>query len=170
MIRKIVLLGNPVLKRKSTVIETIDKDVKTLAKDMIDTMYAANGIGLAAAQVGENKRLFVADIPEVTPEPMVFINPVIRETSKAKMVYDEGCLSIPGVKYKIGRPKKVLLEFTDLDGKRHEMDLEDLFAICVQHEIDHLDGILFIERAGLKARKKINELLVEKGMKEYFKI
>ncbi len=170
MIRKIVLLGNPILKRKSTAIETIDKEVKTLAKDMIDTMYAANGIGLAGAQVGENRRIFVADIPEITPEPMVFINPVIREASKSKMVYEEGCLSIPGVKYKIGRPKKVFLEFTDLEGKRHEMDLEDLFAICVQHEIDHLDGILFIERAGLKARKKINELLVEKGLKEYFKI
>lgn len=170
MIRKIVLLHNPVLKKKSAPIEKIDDAVRTLAADMFDTMYAANGIGLAAIQVGEPRRMFVADIPEITKEPMVFINPVIRESSKSKMVYEEGCLSIPGVKYKIGRPKKVVLEFLDLEGKKQEMELQDLFAICVQHEIDHLDGILFIERAGLKARKAINELLEEKDIKPYFKV
>jgi peptide deformylase len=168
MIREVVLLGDPRLKQKSQDIVHFDNEIKSLVADMFDTMYAANGIGLAAVQVGELKNLFIVDIPEVTPNPMVMINTKILTTSKERMVYEEGCLSIPKLKWQISRPKTITVEYQDITGAKKTLTAEDLFSICIQHEWDHTQGTLFIERAPEKQRKEIDDGLAEYDFPPYF--
>ena len=147
-LRDIILHPDPRLKTKTAPVEMIDTALKTLADDMLETMYAAPGIGLAAPQVGVMKRLLVMDCEkeeDATPRPMVLINPVITWSSDDMNTYEEGCLSIPDQYADVQRPADVEVAWLGLDGAEHSERFDGLWATCVQHEIDHLDGKLFID-------------------------
>lgn len=141
-IRQIRIDDDPVLRKKSRKIDEIDEKVRVLSEDMIETMNKAEGVGLAAPQVGILKRIFVIDVGD---GPMTFINPVIISTEGAE-IDDEACLSLPEKSGPVKRPESLIVEATDLDGKTFQLTCSDLFARAVCHELDHLDGILFIDR------------------------
>jgi peptide deformylase len=146
-VHPIVLLGDPVLRARAAVVTVFDAGLKTLADDMLDTMYAAPGRGLAAPQVGVSLRLFVMDIgwKDGAPDPQVFVNPRITDASDVLVPYPEGCLSIPGVTTRVARPDRVLLDWQDVNGNRLNSWFDGFAATCIQHERDHLDGILCID-------------------------
>lgn len=143
-IRPILLLGDPVLRARAAVVTSFDAGLKALADDMLETMYAAPGRGLAAPQVGVLQRLFVMDTgwKEGAPNPQVFINPRVTDASDILVPFTEGCLSIPGVASRVARPDRVALRWQDLDSGWHDGWFDSFAAVCVQHERDHLDGIL----------------------------
>lgn len=143
----IVLLPDPILRQKSAPIERVDEDLRKFAGRMLETMYEAPGIGLAAVQVGEPRRMLVIDLAkEDEPKaPHVFINPEIVDSSSGRSVYEEGCLSIPETFAEVERPAEVTVSYIDLDGNKQEMHASGLMATCLQHEIDHLNGVLFID-------------------------
>ena len=145
--RPIILLPDPVLRLVAEPIATIDAAVRNLADDMLETMYAAPGVGLAAPQVGVSRRLIVLDVSEKDDEkqPYVMINPRIVRRSDMPNIHEEGCLSIPDVRVDIERPAEIVVEFLDRDGKLQELAADDLLATCIQHELDHLDGRLLID-------------------------
>ena len=145
--RKIIIEPDPILRKKSNSLEKVDDELKRLMDDMLETMYAANGIGLAAIQVGIPKRIIVMDISkdENKKEPMYFVNPVIKNKNPVKSTYEEGCLSVPNQFAEIDRPSKCDIEFLDYNGNKQTISAEGLFATCIQHEMDHLEGILFID-------------------------
>jgi peptide deformylase len=171
VILDVVTLGDPRLKIKSLPVGEITPKIKKLVADMIDTMYAEGGIGLAAVQVGEHLRLFVADIPEGTSGAEVFINPEIKYFSEEKVPFEEGCLSIPEVRARVIRPKSIRIAYTDLEGKKHLREADGLLAICMQHEYDHLEGTMFVERAvegsPRRRRRELNDRLEEKGLPRF---
>ena len=138
---------NKILRQKSSIVEKVDKDIQKLMDDMLETMYAAPGIGLAAIQVGVAKRIIVLDIaPKDSPRnPMYFINPEIIEKSENQSTYEEGCLSVPGQFAEINRPEKCHIKYLDYNGEKKEIKAEGMLATCIQHEMDHLEGILFID-------------------------
>jgi peptide deformylase len=138
------LLGDPILRQRAEEVEEIDDDLRQLAEEMFETMYTEEGIGLAAPQVGVSKRLFVMDVREDEAEPQAVVNPVILEQSGSERG-EEGCLSLPGLIGTVERPAQVVIEGLDLDGKPLRIEAADLLARCIQHEIDHLDGVLFID-------------------------
>jgi peptide deformylase len=146
-IKPLVILPDPVLRLVSKPVERVDAPLLKLADDMFETMYDAPGIGLAAIQVGEPLRLLVIDLAKEgeEPAPQVFINPEILEKSDERSVYEEGCLSIPDYYAEVERPAKVRVRHLDRDGKEQEVEAEGLLATCLQHEIDHLNGVLFID-------------------------
>ena len=135
------------LKKKSLPVAAVDDDLRALMDDMLETMYAAPGIGLAAIQVGQPKRVLVMDLAkgEDPPAPRFFVNPQILWASEETAPYEEGCLSVPEIFDEVERPTQVRLRYLDYHGAAVEEDAEGLFAVCIQHEIDHLDGILFID-------------------------
>ncbi len=148
----IIEAPDPRLKTVSTPVEAFDDTLQMLIDDMFETMYAAPGIGLAAIQVGVPKRLLVIDLQEKNEEtgatirePRVFINPEILETSEEVTVYNEGCLSVPDQYADVERPATVRARWLDREGKSHEQELDEMLATCLQHEMDHLEGILFID-------------------------
>lgn len=147
--------GDPVLRQVAPPVDEIDGRVAKLARDMLDTMYAAPGVGLAATQVGVRKRLFVYDIDE---DPHVLVNPVVREVS-GEWVYEEGCLSVPGMSWLITRPREVHVTGYDIEGNEVSIEADDLLARLVQHEIDHLDGVLLVERLDEDQRKDAMRVL-----------
>ena len=132
------------LRRLSTPVESFNKDLKTLADKMLEIMYESNGIGLAAPQVNQTIRLIVVDVSEDRDNPCIFVNPEIKEPA-GSVDSSEGCLSVPEIRTTIKRYENITLEYQDLNGERHEEALGDLMSICVQHELDHLDGKLFID-------------------------
>jgi peptide deformylase len=145
---KIILTEpNKILRQVSDPVEKIGEDERKLMDDMLDTMYAAPGIGLAAIQIGIPKRIIVMDISrdENKKEPRYFVNPIIRNKNKEKTRYEEGCLSVPDQFAEIERPNKCEIEYLDYDGKKQFLKAEGLLATCIQHEMDHLEGILFID-------------------------
>jgi peptide deformylase len=152
-----------VLKQVSAPVAAVDDDLRRLMDDMLETMYAAPGIGLAAIQVGEPKRVIVMDLARKgqPPEPRYYVNPEIIWASEETGPWEEGCLSVPDIYEDVDRPLKVRLRYLDYHGQMVEEDAEDLFAVCIQHEMDHLNGVLFIdhlsrlkrERAVAKVRK-----------------
>ena len=146
-LRKILTEPNEVLRQKSLKVEKVDKDLQILMDDMLETMYAAPGIGLAAIQVGVPKRVIVLDIAqkEGQKNPMFFINPEIIDKSKNNTTYEEGCLSVPGQFAEIDRPDKCYVKYLDYHGQPKEIKAEGMLATCIQHEMDHLEGILFID-------------------------
>lgn len=147
-IRSILIHPDPRLKKVAEPISEVTPDLRALAGDMLQTMYDAPGIGLAAPQVGVLKRLLVMDCvkePELPPRPMVLINPAVTWTSESRNVYEEGCLSIPEQYAEVERPAEVRVRWMGLDGAEVEEHFTGLWATCVQHEIDHLDGKLFID-------------------------
>lgn len=148
MIRPIVLVPDPVLRKVAEPVESFDEGLRALADDMLATMYDAPGQGLAAPQVGLGLRLFVMDVgwKEGASDPQVFVNPEIVGASEEVVMREEGCLSIPGRVSRVTRPAEVSLHWRDLDGAEREGRFEGFAATCVQHEIDHLNGILCIDR------------------------
>ena len=146
-LRQILTEPNEILRQKSLPVEKVDKEIKTLMDDMIDTMYAAPGIGLAAIQVGIPKRVIVLDIEqkEGKKNPIFLINPEVMERSKNNSTYEEGCLSVPGQFAEIDRPEKCHIKYLDYNGEKKEIKAEGMLATCIQHEMDHLEGILFID-------------------------
>ena len=149
-IREIRKDGDDILKKKSKEIEVIDDKIKQLGQDMLDTMYKNDGIGLAACQVGMLKRMIVYDIryieEDAKKEGHILINPKITSRSKAMIEVEEGCLSFPDLYENVLRHEKVTVEYTDIDGKRKKINAKDIEAVVLQHEIDHLDGIVFLDR------------------------
>ena len=151
-IQKILTEPNKILREKSLRVENVDNDIQKLMDDMLETLYAAPGIGLAAIQVGVAKRVIVMDInrnrdkdKEPKKNPMYFVNPEIIWKSEDKFTYEEGCLSVPGKFAEINRPDKCHIKYLDYYGQPKEIKAEGMLATCIQHEIDHLEGILFID-------------------------
>ena len=146
-IRKILTEPNRLLRKISESVEKIGVEEKKLMDDMLDTMYEAPGIGLAAIQIGIPKRIIVMDISrdENKKEPRYFVNPVIKNKNEEKSIYEEGCLSVPDQFAEIERPNSCEVEYLDYDGKKQLLKAEGLLATCIQHEMDHLEGILFID-------------------------
>lgn len=156
MIRPILIHPDPRLKKVCETVSEITPELRQLAADMLETMYDAPGVGLAAPQVGVTKRLLVMDcIKDGPAEPMVLINPVRVWSSEDLSVYEEGCLSIPDQYAEVKRPSEVTVRWMDLDGQEQERQFAGLWATCVQHEMDHLDGKLFIDYLGPLKRQMI---------------
>ncbi len=163
MKRKIVIEPDPILRKNCEPIEKIDDNTRKLLDDMLETMYDAPGIGLAAVQVGILRRLVVIDISkdEEKKNPLFLVNPKILNKSKETSVYEEGCLSLPGQFAEIERPAQCLLKYTDYHGKDKELKAEGLLATCIQHEVDHLNGVLFIDYLSKLKKDMIIKKLVK---------
>jgi len=157
---KILTYPNPVLRKKAEEVKEIDQDLIDLARQMAETMYAAPGIGLAAPQVGESIRLIVVDVSytQGKPDLKVLLNPEIVER-EGSILMEEGCLSIPGIRADVERSQKVLVRGLDIKGRPVEIEAEGLLAVCLQHEVDHLDGILFIDHLSRLKRSLIERKL-----------
>lgn len=150
MLKPILIHPDPRLKKVCDPVEDVSDAIRTLSKDMLETMYHAPGIGLAAPQIGVNARMLVMDCAKrddehAAAEPMVLINPEIVQSSDELDDYEEGCLSIPDIYAKVTRPTDVRVRYLDADGNLQERDFEGIWSVCVQHEIDHLNGKLFID-------------------------
>jgi peptide deformylase len=156
-LRDILILPDKRLRSVSEPVIEISDEIRTLVADMFETMYDAPGIGLAAIQVGVPLRVVVMDLSkrEAEAEPKVFINPEITGSSDEKTVYEEGCLSIPEIHEDVERPARVNVKYLDLDGRPQEAEAEGLFATCIQHEVDHLNGVLFIDHISKLKRERI---------------
>lgn len=146
-LRNIVIEPDPILREKSSKLETVDDETRKLLDDMLQTMYEAPGIGLAAVQIGILRRLIVLDVSKKEDEkkPLFLINPEITFKSKKTSLFEEGCLSLPGYFAEIERPAECKINYIDYYGKKKELKAEGLLSTCVQHEIDHLNGVLFID-------------------------
>lgn len=146
-IKPLIILPDPLLRQQSKPIETVDSEIARLADDMLETMYDAPGIGLAAIQVGIPRRMLVIDLSREDEEkkPIVFINPEILRVSDDVSTYEEGCLSIPDYYAEVERPASLTVGYIDRDGKQQTVEADGLLATCLQHEIDHLNGVLFID-------------------------
>ena len=155
--KEIIAIPDKRLRLKSEPVGKIDDSIKKLVEEMFEAMYAAPGIGLAAIQLGEPKRVVTMDLAKKDDEkePQVFINPEILWTSEDKNVHEEGCLSIPEYYEEVERPAEVKVKYTDLDGKPHEVHATGLLATCLQHEIDHLNGVLFIDHISKLKRDRV---------------
>jgi len=155
--REIVLLGDPVLREEATEVESFGEDLRVLVRDMFETMYHAEGIGLAAPQIGVSKRVMVIDLrhADQPSERLAVVNPRVVWSSKEKDKAPEGCLSIPGMEEVVQRPYAVEIEGFDPKGRPMTIEAEELFARALQHEIDHLDGILFIDRVSALKRRML---------------
>jgi peptide deformylase len=156
-LREIIVLPDKRLRLVSQPVQAIDPELRLLVDDMFETMYEAPGIGLAAIQVGVAKRLIVMDLAkkEEPKAPQVFINPQVLWRSDEKSTYEEGCLSIPEFYEEVERPSRVRVRFLDLAGADQEVEADGLFATCLQHEIDHLDGVLFIDHISKLKRDRV---------------
>ena len=160
---KILIFPDPKLRTVAKKVKKFDKSLKKLSEDMLFTMYDANGIGLAATQVDKHIRLVVMDLSEDRNEPMVFVNPEYKVNKEHKLIeFEEGCLSIPGFNHDIARPDSIELKWQDLDGVEHSTSPEGMLTICIQHEIDHLEGKLMVDYVSALKRDRVrNRLLKE---------
>jgi peptide deformylase len=156
-VREIIKLPDKRLRLVSEPVKRVDAGIRALVDDLFDTMYKAPGIGLAAIQIGVPKRVMVLDLSkkEDDHKPQVFVNPEITWTSEAKTTREEGCLSIPEYYEEVERPSQVKVKYLDLDGKAHEIEADGLMATCVQHEIDHINGVLFIDHISKLKRDRV---------------
>lgn len=171
MALRITLYDEAILREKGKKITVFDPSLRDLVREMIETMREANGIGIAAQQVGEALQVCIVDVSECEVDfefrldgrvlplelimPLVVVNPELELLEGPSSVYEEGCLSFPGIQGDVKRPEAVRLKFQDLEGKSHLLECDGIFGRCVQHEVDHLNGILFIDRMSKKTRKKI---------------
>lgn len=155
-IREILVVPDPVLKLVSQPVEKVDDDLRALMDDMLETMYDAPGIGLAAIQIGVPKRVIVMDIagPDDPKAPRYYVNPEIVWSSEETAPYEEGCLSIPDIYDEVERPARVKLKYLNYQGEEVIEDAEGLFAVCIQHEMDHLEGVLFIDHLSRLKRER----------------
>lgn len=171
----IVLYNDPVLREKSASIETDSKSLQLLIDDMYETMYNANGVGLAAPQIGKNIRLFVVDADvmvensnEPTYGPMEFINPEIIESGDELVEFEEGCLSLPDLREKVTRPDRIVVRYMDRNFNQHQQEFEGWMSRVFQHELDHLDGVLFFDHLGSFKKRLLQRklALIEEGLVE----
>ena len=161
-IRKILKFPDQDLRIKAKPVESFDDELKTLTDDMFETMHSVNGIGLAATQIGVAKQVAVIDISPEKNEPLVIVNPAIQILDPLKIEdYDEGCLSVPGFFEKISRPSDIKLTYQDLNGKKQEIKPEGLLTKVVQHELDHLNGRLFVDHISELKRRRIRNKIVK---------
>ena len=169
--RKIVIEPDPILRKKSVELEKVDDELRALLDDMLETMYAAPGIGLAAVQIGILKRLIVIDITknDEKKDPLFLINPEIISKSSNTSTYEEGCLSLPGHFAEIERPAECQVNYIDYNGKKKEMTAKGLLSTCIQHEVDHLNGVLFIDYLSKLKKDMILKKLI-KHKKELKKV
>ena len=161
-IRPILTVPNPVLKQVSKPVDAVTDDIRALMDDMLATMYAAPGIGLAAVQIGEPINVIVMDLAREgeEPQPRFFVNPEILETVEETKPYQEGCLSVPDVFDDVDRPERVKITYLDYNGERVTEWAEELYAVCIQHEMDHLKGIVFIDYLSrLKRQRAVKKVL-----------
>ena len=167
-IRPLVLLPDPRLRLVSEPVAEVTDEVRALAEDMLDTMYDAPGVGLAAVQIGVPKRIVTIDTSksETERKPLVLINPEVVWASEEKRVYEEGCLSIPEYYEEVERPDRVRVRYRDLDGNMVEQEADGLFATCVQHEIDHLNGVLFIDHLSRLKRERVVKKFTKAAKRE----
>src|SRR3954466_4377975 len=156
-LKPLIILPDPVLRQVSNPVERVDDAIRALASDMLDTMYDAPGIGLAAIQIGVPKRLVVIDLGKTEEErrPVVLIDPEIVAVSEETPGHEEGCLSIPEYYEEVERPDRVTVRYRDLDGNQVQTEADGLFATCVQYEIDHLNGVLFIDHLSRLKRERV---------------
>jgi peptide deformylase len=155
-LREILVVPDPVLKQVSAPVAAVDDELRALMDDMLETMYAAPGIGLAAIQIGVPKRVIVMDIArqEEPKTPRYFVNPEILWASEETLPYEEGCLSVPEIYDEVERPARVKLRYLNYQGETVEEEAEGLYAVCIQHEMDHLDGVLFIDHLSRLKREQ----------------
>ncbi len=155
-LRDILTVPHPVLKQVSEPVASVDDDLRALMDDMLETMYAAPGIGLAAVQIGVPKRVIVMDLAREgePPQPRHFVNPQITWRSEETLPYEEGCLSVPEIYDAVERPARVRLTYLDYQGQSVEEEAEGLYAVCIQHEMDHLEGVLFIDHLSRLKRER----------------
>ena len=167
-LREIIILPDKRLRLVSEPVKTVDAELRALVDDMFETMYEAPGVGLAAIQVGVPKRVITADTAkkDEPKQPQVFINPEIVWSSEEKNTYEEGCLSIPEYYEEVERPAQVKVRFTDLDGKAHEVEANGLLATVLQHEIDHLNGVLFIDHISKLKRDRVIKKFTKAAKRE----
>jgi peptide deformylase len=168
-VRPILTAPDPRLQALSTDVEKVDAEIRKLVDDMAESMYAADGIGLAAVQIGVPKRVIVIDLDqkEGKKNPRAFINPRIIWASEEMAVFEEGCLSVPEIWDDVERPARIKAEYLDLDGKKVELEADGMLATCLQHEMDHLNGVLFIDHLSrLKRSMAIKKLTKAKKLKE----
>jgi peptide deformylase len=164
-LREILVVPHPVLKQVSAKVDVVDDELRALMDDMLETMYDAPGIGLAAIQIGVPKRVIVMDLarPDEEPQPRYYVNPEILWASEETAPYEEGCLSVPEIFDEVERPAHVKLRYLNYHGEQIEEDAEGLFAVCIQHEMDHLNGVLFIDHLSRLKReqavKKVKKLV-----------
>ena len=171
--RNIIIEPDPILRKKSDSLEKVDDELRSLMDDMLETMYSAPGIGLAAVQIGILKRIIVIDVSkeDQKKEPLFLVNPKITFKSKKISTYEEGCLSLPGYFAEIERPAECHVEYIGYDGKNKNLKAEGILSTCIQHEIDHLNGILFIDYLSklkkdmiikklIKQKKEINKMIL----------
>jgi peptide deformylase len=156
---KILEFPNPNLRKIAVPVTSFDNNLKCLIDNMFETMYEANGIGLAATQVDVHKRLLVLDVSEERNDPQVFVNPTIDVIESDLSDYDEGCLSVPGFYETVSRPKKIKVSAQDKEGSRFEIEADGVLSVCIQHEIDHLDGKLFVDYLSSLKRNRIKDRL-----------
>ena len=156
---KILEFPNPNLRKIAVPVTSFDNDLKCLIDNMFETMYEANGIGLAATQVDVHKRLLVLDVSEERNDPKVFVNPTIDVIESDLADYDEGCLSVPGFYETVSRPKKITVSAQDKEGSPFEIEADGVLSVCIQHEIDHLDGKLFVDYLSSLKRNRIKDKL-----------
>lgn len=158
-IRPLVILPDAMLRQASAPVGAVTPEIRRLADDMLETMYDAPGIGLAAVQIGELKRMLVLDVIKdegVPPNPMIIIDPEVTWSSEELNVYNEGCLSIPDYHADVERPAQVRVRYRDIHDKMQELEADGLLATCIQHEIDHLNGVLFIDYLSKLKRDRVN--------------
>jgi peptide deformylase len=167
-IRPLVILPDPLLKARSEPVIAVDAGIRALVADMFDTMYDAPGIGLAAVQIGVAKRVVTMDLAGKDEEkaPMVFLNPEIVWESEEMKPWNEGCLSIPEYYEDVERPDRVRVRYMDLDGKAVEIEADGLLSVCLQHEIDHLDGVLFIDHLSRLKRERCIKKFAKQAKRE----
>lgn len=172
-IRPLVILPDSMLRKVSAPIGDITPEIRKLAEDMLETMYDAPGIGLAAIQIGEPVRLVTLDVSkkaeegeEQQREPMVLINPEVTWRSEELSAYEEGCLSIPEYYEEVERPARVKVSYRDLDGEAREVEADGLLATCLQHEIDHLNGVLFIDYLSRLKRDRVNKRFAKQAKRD----
>lgn len=162
---QILEFPDPRLRKVATPVTEFDDKLRQLVADMLETMYEADGIGLAATQVNVHKRLLVIDVSENKDSPQVFINPNFEVIDEDLSEYDEGCLSVPGFYETVSRPRKILVNAFDPEGKQFELEAEGIIATCIQHEIDHLNGKLFVDYLSTLKRQRIRTKLEKEHKK-----
>jgi peptide deformylase len=167
-IRPLVILPDALLRKTSEPVAAVTAEIRALADDMLATMYDAPGIGLAAIQIGVMKRVVVIDLakPEEEKTPMVFLNPEVIAESDETNIHEEGCLSIPDYYEEVERPERVTVRYLGLDGKSHLLEADGLLSTCLQHEIDHLNGVLFIDYLSKLKRDRVNRKFAKAARRE----
>ena len=158
---KILIFPDQRLRTVAKEVLDINEEVKTLSNDLLETMYDGNGIGLSATQVNIHKRILVVDVSEEKDSPMIFINPTVEVLGQEEKIYGEGCLSVPGFFEDVSRPDKIKITALNLSGEEFSVEAEDLLAVAVQHEMDHLDGKIFVDFLSNLKRQRIKQKLIK---------